>query len=205
MTSINEGRCVARSGLIVLTNTSASCPASKTVAPVLTRSRLCCLCVATARRSGVGRTCPWWSAGTSVTRPGSMDTSACSKILLSCVDTSICGIGIDPANFCMAQSKVNLSCGHSKTVFCYQTSRTHECNTRCLSKLECDHPCPGTCHSCSGARLHSPCSQVCGRLLVFGHVCRERCGLPCLCQAQCQTRCGLCACTRVSFVYLKPL
>jgi hypothetical protein len=34
MTSIKAGKCVARSGLIVLTNTSASCPASKTVAPV---------------------------------------------------------------------------------------------------------------------------------------------------------------------------
>ena len=33
-TSIKAGKCVARSGLIVLTNTSASCPASKTVAPV---------------------------------------------------------------------------------------------------------------------------------------------------------------------------
>jgi len=109
----------------------------------------------------------------------------------------ICGIDCsDPANFCMAKSKVNLGCGHSKTVFCYQTSRIHECNTRCTSKLECDHPCPGTCHTCSGARLHSPCSQVCGRLLVCGHVCRERCGLPCLCQAQCQTRCGHSACTR---------
>ena len=30
MTSTSAGRCVARSGLIVLTNTSASCPASKT-------------------------------------------------------------------------------------------------------------------------------------------------------------------------------
>ena len=123
-------------------------------------------------------------------------TTLCS--VYSIVLCSICGIDCsDTANYCMAKCVMELGCGHSKKVFCYQTSMTQECSTRCSSILECGHPCPGTCHSCSGARLHSMCGQPCGRLLVCGHVCRERCGQPCLCQAQCETVCGHSNCTRV--------
>ena len=92
---------------------------------------------------------------------------------------------------------MKLDCGHSKKVFCYKTNGVQVCYTKCSSKLECGHTCPGTCHDCSGARFHAPCNQVCGKPLVCGHVCKERCGLPCICLARCQTRCGHSACTKV--------
>lgn len=43
------------------------------------------------------------------------------------------------------------------------------CEKPCQDKLVCGHICQGNCGSCKQGRIHKPCGEKCGRILICGH------------------------------------
>ncbi|OWF37810.1 uncharacterized protein LOC110466995 isoform X2 [Mizuhopecten yessoensis] len=54
-----------------------------------------------------------------------------------------------------------LICGHFIQCKCYQRIEDFSCTEKCTTKLDCGHPCSGTCGGCFQGRLHVPCFEKC--------------------------------------------
>ncbi|XP_006881685.1 PREDICTED: NFX1-type zinc finger-containing protein 1 [Elephantulus edwardii] len=97
--------------------------------------------------------------------------------------------------WCSEMVTTELKCGHSQQVECEQVDAIRyalpvQCTTKCSAMLDCEHPCPGSCHSCFEGRFHERCQQPCKRLLICSHKCQEPCTGECPpCQRVCQNRC----------------
>ncbi|XP_077192287.1 NFX1-type zinc finger-containing protein 1 [Paroedura picta] len=110
--------------------------------------------------------------------------------------------GQECTRHCPEMVQVTLRCGHSQEVKCCAAAdvaagKPVQCQGRCLSVLECGHPCKGSCHSCCTGRFHERCQRPCKRLLICSHQCREPCTRECPpCQEPCQNRCGHSCCPR---------
>ena len=86
-----------------------------------------------------------------------------------------------------------LPCGHKAQRLCSQSAfeRMNSCEAKCEVKLDCEHTCTGTCGKCNQGRLHVPCKNHCGRILVCGHVCSVKCSQTCPpCKKQCPVSCS---------------
>ena len=98
---------------------------------------------------------------------------------------------------CPVRVRRTLGCGHDQNVPCSIAPSDHKCLKPCGISLECGHPCPGTCSSCAGGRLHQPCSHPCDRSLACGHVCKFPCTNSCPpCEHSCRNYCNHSKCPR---------
>ncbi|XP_060089485.1 NFX1-type zinc finger-containing protein 1 [Heteronotia binoei] len=103
---------------------------------------------------------------------------------------------------CPEMVPVTLACGHSQQVTCctaadMESGKPVPCQEKCLSMLECGHPCPGSCHSCFSGRFHEQCRRPCKRLLICSHPCKQPCTSKCPpCQRPCENRCGHSLCPK---------
>ncbi|OWF37809.1 NFX1-type zinc finger-containing protein 1-like isoform X2 [Mizuhopecten yessoensis] len=89
-----------------------------------------------------------------------------------------------------------LICGHLIQCKCYQRIEDFSCTEKCTTKLDCGHPCSGTCGGCFQGRLHLPCFEKCTQMLICGHRCGQKCGEPCPpCVKKCGLRCEHSACS----------
>ncbi|XP_039590839.1 NFX1-type zinc finger-containing protein 1 [Polypterus senegalus] len=104
---------------------------------------------------------------------------------------------------CAVVIQMKLACGHVQEVECYYRRQVSEggkqpaCKVACETKLHCEHPCSGTCHTCFQGRFHVDCSLICRRPLICSHHCREPCTTDCPpCSLPCENRCVHSACKK---------
>ncbi|XP_031549984.1 NFX1-type zinc finger-containing protein 1-like [Actinia tenebrosa] len=85
-------------------------------------------------------------------------------------------------------------CGHEVTIACSATP--FDCPGPCGNPI-CDHICSGSCGECLQGRVHRRCMKTCGRVLVCGHECRDKCTITCPpCTNKCETKCKHSECRR---------
>ncbi|KAL8179818.1 UNVERIFIED_CONTAM: NFX1-type zinc finger-containing protein 1 [Gekko kuhli] len=126
----------------------------------------------------------------------------CGKSLWQCGHRCRKTCGQECTQRCPETVQVTLPCGHSQEVECctaadVESGRPVPCRVKCRSALECGHPCPGSCHSCSRGRFHEPCSRPCERLLICSHKCLQPCTSECPpCRRPCENRCAHSRCPK---------
>ena len=99
----------------------------------------------------------------------------------------------------------HLTCGHTVQDFCYLKEEHVECTELCDALLDCEHPCPGTCHSCKMGRLHTRCTAECGRTLTCGHICEFPCTPSCPpCSKRCRNYCNHSRCPKMCYEPCAP-
>ncbi|XP_033730449.1 LOW QUALITY PROTEIN: NFX1-type zinc finger-containing protein 1-like [Pecten maximus] len=99
---------------------------------------------------------------------------------------------------CQELIKRKLICGHSIQCKCFQMKYGYLMYENCTTKLDCDHPCSGTCGSCFQGRLHMPCFEKCTKMLICGHKCGQKCGEPCPpCVKKCSLSCEHSSCSLI--------
>ncbi|XP_054156808.1 NFX1-type zinc finger-containing protein 1-like [Oppia nitens] len=109
-----------------------------------------------------------------------------------------CSIDLQKTD-CLTVVTVDLDCGHSREVKCYERNQMdlscNQCLAKCKKTLICGHKCQGLCRDCQQSRLHVKCEEPCNRVLICGHKCQSRCGDLCPpCDHKCENRCfhGIC-------------
>ncbi|KAM4012467.1 LOW QUALITY PROTEIN: NFX1-type zinc finger-containing protein 1-like [Anomaloglossus baeobatrachus] len=96
---------------------------------------------------------------------------------------------------CQETITVQLKCGHSQDVLCWQRRDIEvgmpvKCRQPCRIKLSCHHTCRGTCDTCFQGRFHSSCRHPCKAILICSHDCKEPCTPDCPpCKMACKNRC----------------
>ena len=124
-------------------------------------------------------------------------TERCDKLLLCghlCQETcsQVCTTN------CNARVLKYLSCGHEVVDVCYRTPDDITCTEPCSTKLDCGHPCSGTCAQCHSGRLHVQCSAPCNRTLPCGHICNFPCTSNCPpCSQPCTNYCTHSKCPKL--------
>ncbi|XP_040293905.1 NFX1-type zinc finger-containing protein 1 [Bufo bufo] len=125
----------------------------------------------------------------------------CSK-LLRCGHPCEKLCGEECEERCDKTVKVQLKCGHSQEVQCWQKRDIEfgmpiKCKQPCRVKLSCDHTCRGTCDTCHQGRFHESCRHPCKAILVCSHECKGACTNECPpCSRPCQNRCVHSLCKR---------
>ncbi|XP_067856716.1 NFX1-type zinc finger-containing protein 1-like isoform X2 [Heptranchias perlo] len=124
----------------------------------------------------------------------------CSKILY-CGHKCAAACGEDCA-LCSKKVSITLKCDHVQEVECRikeaaKIGKGVPCKEKCKTLLDCEHPCPGSCHRCYEGRFHESCKQPCRRLLICSHECLEPCTNQCPpCQRRCENVCKHSKCGR---------
>ncbi|XP_048505861.1 NFX1-type zinc finger-containing protein 1-like isoform X3 [Athalia rosae] len=103
-------------------------------------------------------------------------------------------------------------CGHTIFVPCYLSKTDPKsseilkyCDEPCRSKLACEHLCSGKCGLCKQGRIHIPCRERCGNILVCGHECQIPCRVQCQpCTKICEARCRHSKCNKKCGIPCKP-
>ncbi|XP_069608345.1 NFX1-type zinc finger-containing protein 1 [Ranitomeya imitator] len=96
---------------------------------------------------------------------------------------------------CQETTRVQLKCGHSQEVLCWQKRDIEfgmpiKCRQPCRITLSCYHTCRGTCDTCFQGRFHDSCRHPCKAILICSHECKEPCTNECPpCKMTCQNRC----------------
>lgn len=118
----------------------------------------------------------------------------CSK-LLQCRHPCEKLCGEECEERCQKTITVQLKCGHSQEVQCWQKQDIDfgmpiKCRQPCTIKLSCDHACRGRCDTCFQGRFHESCRHPCKAVLICSHECKEPCTNECPpCSRPCQNRC----------------
>ncbi|XP_056405645.1 NFX1-type zinc finger-containing protein 1 [Hyla sarda] len=96
---------------------------------------------------------------------------------------------------CGKTINVQLKCGHSQKVPCWQKRDIDfgmpiKCKKPCQVRLSCSHKCHGNCDTCIQGRFHESCRHPCKAILICSHECGQPCTNECPpCMKPCQNRC----------------
>ncbi len=133
------------------------------------------------------------------------------KCLSTCNKTLYCGhqCAEKCSNPCTTKCKhpvdKKLACGHTVSADCHLKPEDVVCSVPCMSLLECEHECGGTCGTCQRGRLHTQCKVKCGRTLICEHICKFPCTPTCPpCTEPCKNFCVHSKCPKMCFEPCQP-
>ncbi|XP_078543923.1 NFX1-type zinc finger-containing protein 1-like isoform X2 [Lissotriton helveticus] len=116
--------------------------------------------------------------------------------MLSCGHKCVRTCGNSCTRDCPAVVKVELECGHSRSVVCHRQKEAERrgekipCFAKCPEVLACGHVCSGSCSECAQGKLHVACAAQCDRVLFCSHQCNGKCSTNCACCLRvCENKC----------------